>query len=300
MKVVVMIEGLPKQRLHRLKKGLARLDELYKRAKPKDPEVVIRRKAAAKRREGLLKATDGKMRVCLICMTPRSGSTFFSEALRVTEQLGNPGEWFNAHDTRSIDQIIERYGCQSREDILDHIYNYSASDNGICVIKGDYFQCLPFLFDGLFESHYDQVKFVFLTREDLLAQAISRYVGTITGSWSSSQKASGETVEYDRIGIEKQLTFLLDMEEGWRNLFASRGIRPARMTYEQLTRNLSGKVEQISKIMNVPLAVDMNPEDLSLKKQGSSRNKDWAKQYMDETRKAAKAMQKLDKAKAKA
>ncbi|MEQ3745604.1 MAG: Stf0 family sulfotransferase [Henriciella sp.] len=294
-----MIVGLPKERMHRLKKSLQRLDELYARAKPNDPEVVERRAAAARRREKLLDRSGGKTKITLVCMTPRSGSTFFSEALRVTEQLGNPGEWFNAHDTKSIDTIIEKYGCQTREDVLDHIYNFSSTDNGVCVIKGDYFQCLPFIFDGLFEQHFDIVKFVFLTREDLLAQAISRYVGTVTGSWSSAQKAAKTEVPYDRPQIDKQLKFLLDMEEGWRHFFASRGIRPTRMSYEQLTRNLSGKVQQIAKLMNIKLAVEMQPEDLALKKQGSSRNKDWAAVFASETKDAAKVLAKLDKAKAK-
>lgn len=278
--------GLPKYRHDRLDQSMKRLDELFKRAKPNDPEVQKRRANAADRREALLKATGGKPKVSLICMTPRSGSTFFSAALRKTKTLGNPGEWFNAHDGKTIDTNIERYGCTSREELLDYTYTFSATDNGVAVIKGDYFQCLPFIYDGLLEERYGRVKYVFLTREDLLAQAISRYIGTVTQKWSTSQQTGGTDVEaeYDREGIEHQLNFLLDMEEGWRHFFATRGIYPARFTYEQLTKNLDGKVNQMAKIMNTTVPEQPDVKELPIQKQGSTRNKDWAERFISETK----------------
>jgi LPS sulfotransferase NodH len=282
----IIARGIPAFREKRLEASVARISELIARGNLDSDEVQQRRAKSNEKREKLLKATGGQPKVSLICMTPRSGSTFFSAALRETGVLGNPAEWFNAHDGKSIDQNVERYGCQSREEILDYTYNFSATKNGIAVIKGDYFQCLPFIYDGLLEKQYGSVRYILLTRDDLLAQAISRYVGTVTNAWSSIQATETKKtdVPYDREGIEHQLNFLLDMEEGWRHFFASRGIKPARMTYEALTRNLQGKIQQAGRLLDVEVKVQPDPDKLPIQKQGSNRNKVWANRFVKETR----------------
>ena len=267
----------------RLNQSLERLNELYTRAKPEDDGVKSRLANAADRRFDMMKKSGGKTKVCLICMTPRSGSTFFSEALRKTNCLGNPGEWFNAHDGKNIDQTIERYGARSREEILDGIYNFSSSDNGVCTIKGDFFQFLPFIYDGLISRHFDEVKWVFQTRDDILAQAISRYIGSVTGSWSSIQRADAkQEVVYDREEILKQVEFLLDMETGWKRYFAINRIRPSRISYEQLVRSLPSKIQQICKLMKTESPIDTDTIELNLKKQASGKNEQWAQQLADE------------------
>ena len=279
-------KGVSAFREKRLEASLARISELIARGDLNSEDVRKRRKQSQAKREKLLQAAGGTPKVSLICMTPRSGSTFFSAALRETRVLGNPAEWFNPHDTKSIDQNIQRYGCESREEILDYTYNFSATKNGVAIIKGDYFQCLPFIHDDLLEKQYGNVRYILLTRDDLLAQAISRYVGTVTNTWSTMQ-TTGQTktdVPYDREGIEHQLNFLLDMEEGWRHFFASRGTKPARMTYEALTRNLQGKIQQTGRLLGVEVKAQPDPDKLPIQKQSSSRNKDWAKRFAAETR----------------
>lgn len=279
---------MQKQQLRRLHSSLERLNELFSRARPDDPEVQARRKESAERREFLKAQTDGKMKLILLCMTPRSGSSFFCEALQRTGKLGDPGEWFNPHDGKNLDNFATNYGSTSREDMLDQIYSLSATDNGMCVIKGDYAQCQPFLYDELLTRHFDDVRFVAIRREDVLAQAISRYIGTVTGSWASHQEVRKEDVPYDREGIQRQLDFMLGMEEAWRSYFASRAMKPPRITYEQLVRDLPAKVRQVAKIYDVSVDVEVQPQDLRLQKQGSTRNERWAKRFAKETRKVAR------------
>ena len=269
----------------RLEESLARLNELFSRAKPEDDGVQLRKSRGQERREELLKSTGGQTKLCVICMTPRSGSTFFSEALKKTKSLGNPGEWFNPHDGKNIEQMVDRYGAQSREEVLDGIYNFSATDNGVAVVKGDFFQCLPFMYDGLINRHFDYVRWVYLTREDTLAQAVSRYIGTVTGSWSSAQKAEQSEVPYDPELIEKQVDFLIDMESGWKRFFATRHIRPLPMSYEQLTKSLPKKIEQICKFMSIEPVHKITDADLSLKKQGTDRNIEMVQRFAAEYKK---------------
>lgn len=277
-----------KQELRRLHASLERLDVLFARATPDSLEVQANRNASYHRLEKLKAQTNGEKRLVLLCMTPRSGSSLFCEALHKTGKLGDPGEWFNAHDNNNLDNMVSQFGAQSREEMLDHIYASSATDNGICIIKGDFYQCQPFLYDDLIFRHFDSVRFINIRRQDLLAQAISRYIGTQTGSWASHQDARDTEPRYDREGIQRQLDYMLSMEEAWRNFFASRAMRPPQFTYEQIVRNLPAKVEQVAKMCGVVVKSDATPNALNLKKQGSDRNAIWAKRFAKETRQMAR------------
>lgn len=277
-----------KQELRRLHESLERLNILFSRADPDNPEVRAQREASLARRDKLKMQTDGKMKLLLLCMTPRSGSTFFCEALRLTEKLGDPGEWFNIHDGNNLDKIVKTYGAQSREDLLDHIYAQSATDNGVCIVKGDFYQCQPFLYDNLLFRHFDEIRFINVRRQDLLAQAISRFIGTLTGRWASFQESKTGEVKYDRQGIQKQLDYMLAMEEAWSSYFASRAMRPPRITYEPLVKDLPARIEQVARIFDVKVENKAQPSDLRLQKQGSARNARWAKRYATETRQMAR------------
>ena len=279
------MESFSKFHVKRLEVGLERLVEIFATATPDDPETMERREENKIRLEELKAAAGGETRICLMCMTPRSGSTFFSEALTKTGLLGSSGEWFNANPGSNIEKMVKLYGCQTREELLDAIYIHSATDNGVAIIKGDFHQCLPFIFDDLFERHFGHVKWVQLTREDLLAQAISRYIGTVTQSWSSIQEVKNDDVPYDREEIGKQLEFLIEMEGGWKRFFNSRHISAVTMSYEQLNRNLSARVEQVGKMMKVKVKTEVTSDDLRLKKQATDRNQKWARRYAKETRK---------------
>lgn len=275
-----------------LLKLLPKLYEAFSKARPEDPDVKQNREEMVTRLEALKAASGGKTRVCLVCMTPRSGSTLLAEALRRTEKLGNPGEWFNVNPGNNIEKMIEKYGCQTREELLDAIYAHSATDNGVAIIKGDFNQCLPFIYDGLFQRHFDMVRFVQLTRQDVLAQGISRFIGFQTQSWSSLQKPKTDEVSYHREGIGKQVEFLLRMEASWKRFFGSHGIRFHAFTYEDLNKDLARKVAFIGRLMKEDVESDLSTDDLTLKKQGTSRNEDWAKQYAAESRREELAARK--------
>jgi LPS sulfotransferase NodH len=277
-----------KQELRRLHASLERLDVLFARATPESLEVQANRSVSYHRLEKLKAQTNGKKQLVLLCMTPRSGSSLFCEALHKTGKLGDPGEWFNAHDGNNLDNMVREFGAQTREDMLDHIYTSSATDNGVCIVKGDFYQCQPFLYDDLLFRHFDSVRFINIRRKDLLAQAISRYIGTQTGSWASHQEARDNEPRYDREAIQRQLDYMLTMEECWRNYFAVRAMRPPQFTYEQIVRDLPTKVEQVAKMCGLTLKSDVTPNALRLKKQGSDRNAKWAKRFAKETRHMAR------------
>lgn len=268
----------------RIRSGLARLNDLFSHAEPNDPEVQKRRGNAERRRQKLVAAAGGQTRLCMICMTPRSGSTFLAEAMKTTAQLGKPAEWLNARDDRPIARNIARYGCASREEVLEYTYNFAATDNGVFTIKSDYYQALPFFYDGTLEHCFDRVDFVYLTRRDLVAQAISRYISNATSKWSSVQKHQNRDVEvdYSHERITTELNYLLDMEMAWRGYFATRGIQPLHLFYEDLNADVSSSVKQIADYIGVDLTNSVKTDEISNKRVSTSRNMDWAERYRAE------------------
>ena len=77
---------------------------------------------------------------------------------------------------------------------------------------------------------------VFLTREDLLAQAISLAIAEQTNAWESGQTEQREPVYNARI-ISHMLSICLQRTLGWQQFFAYNNIVPFHISYESLCGN---------------------------------------------------------------
>ena len=76
---------------------------------------------------------------------------------------------------------------------------------------------------------------------------------------------------YDQDGVDKQLEFLLRMEASWKRFLGAHGIKYQAFTYEDLNKDLARRVVMIGRMLKEDVQVEMSVEDLSLKKQGTSR-----------------------------
>lgn len=207
---------------------------------------------------------DGKL--LIICMTPRSGSTALSAALSASALLGRSGERLGSS---SLMKTIEANKPSSLADLLRAVVEESRTPNGVAQIKCDLPQILPFLLDQASRPHLEKAHIVYLTREDILGQAISRYRGFQTGRWHSTQKHQGNTRDdapYDFAAIKGQIDRLVQMMASYERIFASLNIRPMRITYEQVTRNSVTVMTRIAKAMGIAL-----PPDISLESGGHAK-----------------------------
>jgi LPS sulfotransferase NodH len=92
--------------------------------------------------------------------------------------------------------------------------------------------------------------FIYLFREDLLKQAISRNFAYITGRWgiddavTTAPAAEGDLLE--AAGIDRELETLADEDRGWRLMLARNGLSPMSISFEQLCRDPAGFLSEIA------------------------------------------------------
>lgn len=79
-------------------------------------------------------------KLLILCMTPRSGSTALSAALRATKRLGLGGEQINFKPNGLLAQTMQEHPDDSLVEILDRVIQYAEGRNGVSQIKCDYAQ----------------------------------------------------------------------------------------------------------------------------------------------------------------
>ncbi|AXI47999.1 hypothetical protein C1J03_19535 [Sulfitobacter sp. SK012] len=198
-------------------------------------------------------------RVILICMTPRSGSTALSSALATTGQLGRGGELLN-RNSDALKSVLETHKPANLRALLDLVIEGSRSKNGVAQIKCDLPQILPFLLDPDCAPVLMQARIVYLTREDLLGQAISRYRGFVSGTWHARQDRDTQFAEvpYDYEAITSQVHLITQMMATYERLFAGLNLSPLRITYEEVVTDPGTVMRKIGAL------VDVDPGELSL------------------------------------
>lgn len=94
---------------------------------------------------------------------------------------------------------------------------------------------------GRIEAAFGHTRFVYLTRQDKVAQAVSLLKARQTGLWH--RNADGSDLErvappkeprYDHDAIAASVAHLSALDASWQRWFADEGLRPLRVSYEDL------------------------------------------------------------------
>jgi len=174
-----------------------------------------------------------------LCMTPRSGSTFFGAVLR-DNGFGEFMERFRVVKG-SLERDIANARAQTYEDYVSSKISRDRK-GGSVAFKLDWAQFVPLYYLGAWPRYFVKSHFIYLTRENMLLQAISRYVGDATGIFHSPHLAEGKSlpadVAFDFDKITEHLRYLINMMSAWEMFFAAEGVTPIRLTYEQIVEEL--------------------------------------------------------------
>jgi LPS sulfotransferase NodH len=92
--------------------------------------------------------------------------------------------------------------------------------------------------------------FVYLTRDDLLGQAISWARALQTEQYRSTQPAKRPAV-YDADLIRSQLTAIVRERAQRETFFAQTGIEPLRIVYERFLEDRSSYVDRVANLMSI-------------------------------------------------
>ena len=182
-----------------------------------------------------------------VAVTARSGSTMLCSALRRIPGLGHPEEYINARG--ALQQFHLEFGGRNLAEYLESVFR-SRCPASTLGIKSAYLD-FRFLAESLWGPRLaDYANFIYLTRRDIYAQAVSLWAARTTAMWHSSD-GSLSPVGMDMYSLEAlmpELHRLLRERVRWESYFSMARITPLRLVYEDLcTAGLAASVLSIAR-----------------------------------------------------
>ena len=235
-----------------------------------------------------------------LCGTPRSGSTLLCTLLSDTKNAGRPDSYFrkNSIVERSDQfQISHLVGADFDRAYLTSVIDAGQSKSGVFGLRimWDTFIELDEILGRAFPNHADfpqrldrafgTIKFVFLKREDVVAQAVSLLKAKQGGLWHMAsdgtplqQRPNKRPLVYDRVRISKLVAEMEEHNAGWEAWFRENGVSPLRLTYEHLADNPIRELQRVLDHINVPLknAEGAKPKTARL---ADHVNQNWVDRY---------------------
>lgn len=186
------------------------------------------------------------LKTAVICMTPRSGSSYLGSLFRANG-WGDAQEHFRLSGNQLADFVAET-GVKSYGGYIGALVERYASDSHYAV-KADWTQFRPVYHFGAYARYFKQARYIYLTRSDILAQAVSRYIMEATGYGDTTQTlAPGklESVDFNYDKICDQIRHLQAVATAWETFFAVERIEPLRITYEALVADPEATLQRIA------------------------------------------------------
>lgn len=213
-----------------------------------------------------LRHPSGRADAYLICATPRTGSSLLCGLLASTAVAGHPESYFRPPDEQSWAQ---RWGIArsadggfSYADYVRSALGAGRTRNGVFAARimsgtmteltghlGAIYPDLAGADMDLLNRAFGATRFVYLWRDDVLAQAVSWLRAEQTGVWFQTaqperrQPAREPHFDLDRI---QHLVHLIGAHNAaWREWFDSAGIEPHPVRYERLAADPAGVARDV-------------------------------------------------------
>lgn len=148
----------------------------------------------------------------IVCSTGRSGSTLLCKTLKNLKCCGNPAEYFHHNETKKL-QLKD--DPEKFINYCNSVLHQRLTSNGIFGIKMHWWQMYDFLKiakkSPLFENKKDleilntifpNLKFIYISRQDIIAQAVSTTIALTTKVWEKS--ANNNSIKEKKLSIKNR------------------------------------------------------------------------------------------------
>jgi trehalose 2-sulfotransferase len=210
----------------------------------------------------------------LMCTTPRTGSTLLCGLLDSTGVAGHPESYFRR---QGLQEYAAQWGIARSADgnfiYSDYIKAALAAgrtDNGVFAVRimwetleeitGELELMNPGLAgDGasLLERAFGRTRFVYLRRNDVVAQAVSLVRAEQTNVWHDPIQATRQPPDGDaRLDfnqIHHQVQLINQHNAAWREWFSAAGIEPFPVRYEELAVDPVGVAHSVLGFLGLEL-----------------------------------------------
>ncbi len=188
--------------------------------------------------------------------------------LAQTGVAGRPAEFFGptlSEEFRGNRNIVH---AESVGDYLDGVIAASTTTNGVFGTKllasqtevflrrAAEHKSVPFasLHEAL-ESEFPSLYYIWLRRENVVAQAISFYRALTTQTWivfGNSLPHLAATPKYDRFAIQRCYQDIMASEAYWDGYFKTHDISPLVVTYEEMLAEREAVMQHLLRYLDLP------------------------------------------------
>jgi LPS sulfotransferase NodH len=233
----------------------------------------------------------------IICTTPRSGSSFLCEGIELAKIMGNPGEWLHPIALGETRRALDIGPAAPMDLVIRGTVERFTASNGVFALKLMWTQLVDVLaglrnedpsivgLSGveLISRYFPDPHFVFLSRRELIAQAISYSRAFLSNRWLDyGQKFESTTPsehEFNFCLLNDSLRSLRRDNRNWQRFLAA-GNRPVLETeYEQILQSYRGVLESIGAFMGINQELSIDPARNRYKKMRDATSDRWAKEY---------------------
>lgn len=244
----------------------------------------------------------------IICATPRSGTTLLCDLLADTGVEGRPDSFFRRQSipwwTHHFDVSAAEWGDEHEFDqsYLAAVQQEGAGGTQVFGMRlmwesvGDLSKRLQSFYPDLpsdsarFRSAFGPAFYVHLSRQDKVAQAVSRLKAEQSGLWHVAADGTerervkpGQAPVYDARGLSEQVAALEVNDAAWASWFARQGIQPLRITYEALSTEPRAVLATVLSSLGLDpaLAGTIEPRTTRL---ADPESREWATRFRTERR----------------
>ena len=242
----------------------------------------------------------------IICATPRSGSTLLCDLLTETRIAGRPDSFFcyESFGWWAGYLNVPNGGWDAQENFdskyLSAIKEWGSHGTPIFGMRlmwesvNDLSRRLDHFFPNLlkdsarFEAAFGNIRYLHLSREDKVAQAISRYRAEHSGLWHKYSDGSererlraGQEPDFDAHALGGIVATLNEHDSLWTEWFKNQEINPIQIRYEDLASNPQLVLSSTLSALGLDSSIAESIEPISAK-MADSKSQAWSKRFRRE------------------
>ena len=198
----------------------------------------------------------------VICCVQRTGSWLLAHTLADTGYAGRPSDYF---DEAERENRTREWGLPPGRlaQYVRAMWDHATTPNGVLGSKlmwNDFdwirFQLRPPAGTdadlAFMRTTFPNAQFVWLRRQDKVRQGISWWRAAVTSQWGlrPGQKAGQPPPDVEQ--MVQLVQFAQQCEDGWQQWFASTGIQPCEVLYEDLARDRLAAANAVLEVLRLP------------------------------------------------
>lgn len=203
-------------------------------------------------------------RTLIVCATPRTGSTLLCALLAASGTGGRPESWYRAED-RAEYETDWGVAPGDAAGFLAAAMRAGTDTGGTFGLRVQAPTLAPMLAElrglvgplpdlAVMQTAFGHCDFVFMRREDDVAQAISRLKAEVSQVWhlDGTETAPRGEASYDAERLDAFRAEAAAGNAAWETWFAANGITPERLVYERFTTDPAAEVRRLLDRVGLP------------------------------------------------